>query len=75
MLPMCKQCKRSKFQRIVDGWKNLIVRDPQIEELALSRAKFCAVCSKNKYNVCTICNCPLPAKTRSPEEKCDRGLW
>ena len=72
---MCEACKKSKLQRIIDGWSNLLFRDPEIEDMAQRRAKICAVCSKNKYNTCMVCKCPLPAKTRSPEEKCDRGLW
>lgn len=71
---MCKACK-SKLQRIVDGWANLIFPTPETEATAKERAKLCASCSKNKFNVCILCGCPLSAKTRSPEEKCDRGLW
>lgn len=71
---MCKACK-SKLQRIIDGWSNLIVRDEEIEKMALHRARFCASCTKNKFNICVLCGCPLSAKTRSPDEHCDRGLW
>ena len=72
---MCDACGKSRMQRIIDGWSNLVVRDPLIEEMARQRARLCAVCSKNKFNICILCGCPLPAKTRSPEEKCDNGIW
>jgi len=71
----CRNCRKSRLERIIEGWYNLIIRDPVIEEMALKRAKVCAVCSSNVRNVCKECHCPLPAKTRSVEEKCDKNLW
>lgn len=28
-----------------------------------------------KGSICGICTCPLSAKLRSPNEKCDKKLW
>lgn len=72
---MCKACNKSKFQRIKEGWANLIFENAEVEKIAEKRAHLCASCSKNVFEVCILCGCPLAAKTRSIDEKCDKGLW
>lgn len=64
-----------KLQEIIEGWKNVIVKDAVIEEIALQRATACSVCPYNKKNVCSKCGCPLIAKTRSPKSSCPDNRW
>lgn len=65
----------SKLKSIISGWKNLILKDEELEPLFLNRMKY--GCNGCKYNVliggikvCDICKCPLASKTRSLEEEC-----
>lgn len=66
----------SKLQRIIEGWSNLLIRDPEVEKFALERAEKCANCdAANDKNFCAICGCYIPAKVRSKKEKCPNGEW
>lgn len=65
----------SKFQEIINGYKNLIWEKPEIEKLAMDRAVICSECPENKNNVCNICKCPLISKTRSEYSRCPKNLW
>lgn len=67
---------KNKFQRIVEGWGNLLKNNPKAEEVATKRAIICAKCPKlNGILFCTRCGCFVPAKIRSIEEKCKENLW
>ncbi len=46
----CKNCGngKGKLQRIIEGWKNYIFPDPQIELKAKYRALRCASCDFNR---------------------------
>lgn len=66
---------KSKFNEIVSGWKNVVFKTPEIEEMAHKRALICAACPHNVDRVCQECGCPLVAKTRSPESKCPMKKW
>jgi len=80
-----------KIKNIYTGWKNYLTDDELASELAKERAEHCAVCphavfKKHLANVkdevqiiegyvCDLCHCPLSAKLRVPDEKCDAGKW
>lgn len=75
-----------KFERIAEGWKNVVFKSPTVEKLAEIRAKICSGCThavesawlqnvgdsitQIKGLKCNLCNCPLSAKTRSVKESC-----
>jgi hypothetical protein len=75
-----------KFKRIADGWMNVVIMSPAVEEMARARAKICAGCphavdsfwtqaigdkiEEIKGLKCDLCNCPLSAKVRSAGENC-----
>ncbi len=67
-----------KLNEILNGWKNLIFRNSEIEEEAKRRAKICSGCSEVGMRPmvhCKKCGCPLAAKTRSETSKCPLGKW
>lgn len=66
-----------KLAIILDGWKNSIWKNEEVEKVALERATICSTCNSNIRNVCKECGCPLHAKCRSMKEtnKCDLGKW
>ena len=74
----CK-CNKPKYLRIVEGWKNVVWPDPQIEVIAKNRSEICNGCDQVKWvcgiAVCKLCGCPLTAKCRSLSEECDLGKW
>jgi hypothetical protein len=75
---MCTDCKKSKVQRIIEGFGNYVFRTPETEAKAIERAKVCAVCLqvyKVKNEWCPACNCYVPAKIRSMAETCPKKLW
>jgi hypothetical protein len=67
--------KKSKVERIIEGWGNYIFRTPETESIAQRRASICAVCNENQKEWCFKCACYIPAKTRSIAEKCPKNLW
>lgn len=77
-----------KFYNIINGWKNYIFPNKEVEELAKERAKICATCPINTNNVCSRrkcreiegkkkcgCGCPLAALLRSELSSCALGKW
>ena len=78
-----------QIHNIVEGWSNYI--NDITEPYAIDRAKICGGCEFNKHgkllifvkdaikeiegNYCDKCKCPLSAKIRSQNEKCDLDLW
>lgn len=66
-----------KLQEILNGWKNVIFTDPEVEKLALKRAKVCSTCEHNKVNICMACGCVLSAKVRSTKAttNCPHDKW
>lgn len=68
---------KDKLGEIYDGWKNYISPNEEVERIAKERAEHCAKCDHNKYNTCTLCGCPLEAKTRSTKDtnECPIGKW
>jgi len=60
-----------KFNEIINGWKNLIIKDDSIEEIAKKRIEICVDCEHlTKRDICDICGCYMPAKVRSIKSKC-----
>lgn len=71
--------KLKLFKEIVDGWKNLTIKSPQIESMAKKRISICISCPDKKFNDitkrCKVCGCFMPAKTRSEKSKCPLNYW
>jgi hypothetical protein len=80
-----------KISNVLNGWQNFILKSEVSEKLAKERAKICADCPNLKHGkltafindeltevqgcYCDLCKCPLSAKIRSKNEKCDLNLW
>lgn len=80
-----------KLANIINGWHNFISQTEVTERLASDRAMECIGCPHAKKGVltafikddfkeiegyyCDLCKCPLSAKIRSVNEKCDIGKW
>lgn len=67
---------------ILDGWKNLILKNPQVEAHAIKRLTICLKCKHNSTkpdiditSTCKICHCVLEAKSRNLESQCPRKKW
>lgn len=65
----------SKLSEIVSGWSNHIFDNPEVKQLAEARAKICSTCPENKSNMCNLCGCYLPAKTKAPQATCPIDKW
>lgn len=59
----------------LDGGKNTLARDTDIERLAESRLAACTDCKHQRAMICGRCGCPLLAKTRSLEASCPAARW
>jgi hypothetical protein len=80
-----------KLSNILDGWRNFLSQTEVTERLAAERALECIGCPHAKKGMltafikddfkeiegyyCNLCSCPLSAKVRSKNEKCDIGKW
>jgi hypothetical protein len=70
-----------KLKEILDGYKNLAkyklgLSDEKDEEIFSARREICNACpKKTKNDRCSMCGCPLVAKTRSLVTKCPNKLW
>ena len=80
-----------QISNILNGWQNFLSKSEVSEALAKQRAQICLNCPHNKEgkvlafikddlkeiesHYCDLCKCPLSAKLRSENEKCDLGLW
>ena len=64
------------IKEIIEGWTKLIGNDLSSEPISKERMEICSACNKltSKY-FCSVCNCYMPAKTRSNSAKCVNGLW
>ncbi len=67
------------MKKIIEGWKNVIVEDAEIEALSNERMTICNDCEHKTFmvgvDICGKCLCPLIAKTRSPESSCPIDKW
>jgi len=80
-----------RLGQIVSGWSNYLWDSKEAKEMAMERAKECAMCEHaKKLNVlsfmdddvkeieamaCDLCHCPLSAFLRSHDSKCKLGKW
>tara|TARA_R110000782_G_scaffold21002_3_gene56716 strand:+ start:612 stop:860 length:249 start_codon:yes stop_codon:yes gene_type:complete len=80
-----------KIENILNGWQNFMSKSEVTEALAKERAKICSGCDSNvkskllifvkdelkeiEGHKCKECQCPLSAKIRSVNEKCDLDKW
>ena len=80
-----------KLQNILSGWRGYIWESPATRLMAESRALNCATCEHAEHGVvisflndevkeikgmkCGLCDCPLSALLRSPNEKCKLDKW
>lgn len=71
-----------KIPEIMEGWKNLVLPDSRIENMAIGRLKVCKECPDNDSNPelsmrsrCKACGCVLEAKARSPQSQCPKNKW
>ena len=74
----CNTCggKKGKLQIIIEGWKNYVFPNEEVEKVAKYRALRCATCDFNKLELCTKCGgCPIIAATRSMDHDCPIGRW
>lgn len=67
----------NELELIVEGWKNLIFKNPVTEEIGKKRAAVCLACQHYKAVTkrCGICNCFVPAAVRSSQKRCLKGKW
>lgn len=71
----------SKFDEIVNGYKNLVksklgLSSEKDEEIFNARRTICNACpKKTDMDRCSMCGCPLGAKTRSLITKCPDKKW
>lgn len=66
---------KNKIKSIFKGYRNLILKDEELEELFKTRLNICKSCENNIAGVCNQCGCLLAAKTRSLSEKCPQNYW
>lgn len=59
--------------RIIKGWTGVVKGTK--EDFAKERMDVCNTCPAKKAGVCTICGCPLIAKTKVIEEHCPENKW
>jgi len=80
-----------KLSNILNGWHNFLSKSEVSERLASNRAMECIGCPHAKKGMlpvfikddleeiqgyyCDLCKCPLSAKIRSINEKCDIDKW
>ena len=63
---------------IIQGWWNVILdlfSDLKYKKYFDERMSICRQCPYNKYNVCTVCHCPLISKTKSEDSMCPLKKW
>ena len=61
----------SQLSEILDGWKNYIFENEEIERIAKERITICSTCEElRKNNTCKLCGCKMAIKTRSIDSEC-----
>ncbi len=58
-----------------DGWKNMAVKNDDIEMLFDRRKLVCGRCEHQRALTCGLCGCPLAAKLRAVEASCPDHRW
>ena len=59
----------------LNGWKNLIFKKANVEQLAGQRRLICDRCEYRELITCGLCGCPLAAKQRATSASCPDGRW
>ena len=75
MQTVAKRKRNDQLKNILAGWRNVVVRDPEVERLAQTRGEVCLKCPHRKLIVCGKCGCPLKAKLRAPDANCPDNRW
>ena len=75
MQTVAERNPNDQLKNILAGWRNVVIKDPQIEELAEARGEICLRCPHRKLIVCGKCGCPLKAKLRAPDSTCPDNRW
>lgn len=73
----------SKIGEILEGWKNVIWEDAEIEKIAKTRLETCAECDKRSnypqnvsmFSKCLECGCVIQAKARCKNCTCPLNKW
>ena len=63
------------LEKIFEGFKNLVFKNPKVEKVALDRLKVCHKCPSRKGIKCGKCGCFLATKTRSLTSECPDKRW
>jgi hypothetical protein len=67
------------IKNIVEGYKNVLIKDKTVEQLYTERVSVCRGCSSSVMKLgvatCGECGCPLLAKLRVINETCPKELW
>lgn len=84
----CTSCKNKnpikKLKNIIEGNKNLLFKNNEVEKIAEARLIECYKCPFKanliiingvQYYRCTICQCPIESKTRATNESCPKNKW
>ena len=67
--------KVDQLSTILNGWKNVMIVDPEVEILAQERGQACLQCPYKKAITCGMCGCPLKAKLRAVDATCPDNRW
>jgi hypothetical protein len=60
---------------IIEGYFNVLIENPDVEEIAARRRAICAECPYIGAVKCIKCGCNLNAKTHSLQTNCPDGRW
>lgn len=64
-----------QINQILDGIKNNIIPNVQINQVARLRMRICKECQPHNTLNCEVCGCLLKIKTKSEKAKCPKDLW
>jgi hypothetical protein len=59
-----------EIKGIIEGYWNLLIPNEDVEIIAATRREICDVCEHKAETKCSICGCPIRAKSRSMTSKC-----
>ncbi len=67
------------IKEVTHAWINLAIGNEEVKKIAEERMKVCIECPFREKQlgvfVCSLCMCPLIAKTHSPKNSCDKWFW
>lgn len=66
---------KNKIVRIIEGWRNLLFKNNETNEIVINRSKICFSCDRCHSKFCSECGCFIPAKINSLDEKCPINRW